>query len=95
MSWSRRSRRRPTRAGRGSSSCSPDFDGLEPGAWIEDVKTGFQAEIQKRSAWKKLALVSGVDWVTKATRLFAWAMPGELGVYEMDQLDQAKSWVAA
>lgn len=72
-----------------------DFDGLEPGAWIEDVKTGFQAEIQKRSAWKKLALVSGVDWVTKATRLFAWAMPGELGVYEMDQLDQAKSWVAA
>jgi stage II sporulation SpoAA-like protein len=73
----------------------PDFDGLEPGAWIEDVKTGFQAEIQKRSAWRKLAFVSGVDWVTKATRLFAWAMPGELGVYEMDQLDHAKSWVAA
>jgi hypothetical protein len=40
----------------------PDFDGLEPGAWIEDVKTGFQAEIQKRSAWRKLAFVSGVDW---------------------------------
>ena len=73
----------------------PDFDGLEPGAWIEDVKTGFQAEIAKRSAWKKLAFVSGVDWVSKATHLFAWAMPGELVVYEIDQLDQAKSWVAS
>jgi hypothetical protein len=36
-----------------------------------------------------------VDWVTKATRLFAWAMPGELAVYGMDQLDEAKEWVAA
>src|SRR5512132_1665861 len=34
----------------------PDFDGLEPGAWIEDVKTGFQAEIAKRSAWRKARL---------------------------------------
>jgi SpoIIAA-like len=73
----------------------PDFDGLEPGAWIEDVKTGLKVEIENRSAWKKLAVVTGVDWIAKAMRLFAWAMPGELGVYEMDQLDQAKSWVAA
>ena len=58
------------------------------------MKTGFKAEITNRSAWKKLAFVSGVDWVSKATRLFAWAMPGELKVYEMDELDEAKSWVA-
>ena len=73
----------------------PDFDGLEPGAWIEDVKTGFRAEIANRSAWKKPAFVSGVDWVSKSTRLFAWAMPGELAVYDMDQLEEAKSWVAS
>jgi SpoIIAA-like len=73
----------------------PDFDGLEPGAWIEDVKTGLRAEITDRSKWKKLAFVSGVDWVTKAMRLFTWAMPGELQVYELDQLDQAKDWLAA
>jgi hypothetical protein len=73
----------------------PDFDGLESGAWIEDAKTGFNAEIANRSAWKKLAFVSGVDWVSKATRLFTWAMPGELKVFEMDELDEAKSWVAS
>jgi hypothetical protein len=72
----------------------PDFDGLEPGAWIEDVKTGFKAEIVNRSAWKKLAFVSGVDWISKATRLFAWAMPGELKVFDMDELEEAKEWVA-
>ena len=73
----------------------PDFDGLEPGAWIEDVKTGVRAEIANRSAWKKLAFVSGVDWVSKSTRMFTWAMPGELKVFEMDELEEAKSWVAA
>ncbi len=61
----------------------PDFDGLETGAWIEDVKLG-QGQITNRSAWKKLAFVSGVDWVSKSTRMFAWAIPGELAVYDMD-----------
>ncbi len=73
----------------------PDFDGLEAGAWIEDVKTGVRTEITNRSAWKKLAFVSGVDWVSKSTRMFTWAMPGELAVYGMDELEEAKSWVAA
>lgn len=72
----------------------PDFDGLEAGAWVEDVKTGFKAEVTNRSAWKKLAFVSGVDWISKATRLFAWAMPGELKVFDMDELEEAKEWVA-
>jgi len=59
------------------------------------VKTGLKVETQNRSAWKKLALVSGVDWVSKGMGLFAWAMPGELKVFEMDELDEAKSWVAS
>src|SRR5262245_30460844 len=59
----------------------PDFAGLEPEALLEDLKTGLAAELKDRSAWKKLAVVSGVDWVSKAMRLFAWAMPGELEVY--------------
>jgi hypothetical protein len=71
-----------------------DFDGLAHDAWLEDIKTGLGVELKQRAAWKRLAVVTGVDWVAKSMRLFAWAMPGELGVYEMDQLDQAKEWVA-
>jgi SpoIIAA-like len=73
----------------------PDFDGLEPKAWLQDVKTALDVELRKRAAWKKLAVVSGVDWVSKSMRLFTWAMPGELKVFEMDELDEAKAWVAA
>jgi hypothetical protein len=72
----------------------PDFDGLEPEALFEDVKTGLGVELKNRSAWKKLAVVSGVDWVAKSMRLFAWAMPGELKVFEMDEMDKAREWVA-
>ena len=37
----------------------------------------------------------GVDWIAKSIRLFAWAIPGEVKVFEMDGLDEAKDWVAA
>jgi hypothetical protein len=72
----------------------PDFNGLEPNAMWQDIKTGLGVELKERGAWKKLAVVSGVDWVSKAMRLFAWAMPGELRVFQMDELDKAREWVA-
>jgi len=72
----------------------PDYDGLEPQAFFEDLKTGLAVELKDRSAWKKMAFVCGVEWVSKAMRMFTWAMPGELKVYEMDELDEAKEWVA-
>lgn len=72
----------------------PDFDGLEPQAFFDDLKTGIGVELMNRAVWKRLAFVSGVEWVSKAMRLFAWAMPGELNVFEMDELDKAKEWVA-
>ena len=73
-----------------------DFEGLEPGAWLEDVKTGLTAEIANRGAWKRLAVVTDVDWVARAMDLFAWAMPGELEVYDdLGKLEEAKAWAAA
>jgi hypothetical protein len=73
----------------------PDFDGLEPKALVEDIKTGLSVEIKDRSNWKKLAFVCGVEWVSKSMRMFTWAMPGELRVFEMDEEDEAREWVAA
>ena len=70
-----------------------DFEGLEPGAWIEDVKTGLRAWVRDHSAWKRFALVTDVEWVAKAMRAFAWMAPGEVSVYHLDQLEEAKRWV--
>jgi hypothetical protein len=70
-----------------------DFEGLDPGAWIEDVKTGLRVWVRDHSAWKRFALVTDVEWVAKAMRAFAWMAPGEVSVYRLDQLEEAKRWV--
>jgi hypothetical protein len=71
------------------------YDGIEPGAWLEDAKTGIGVEVAHRKEWKRMAVVTDVEWIAKAMHMFAWAMPGELGVYGLDELEEAKGWVAA
>jgi SpoIIAA-like len=71
-----------------------DFDGLEPGAWIEDVKTGLRTWVRDHRAWRRFAMVTDVDWVAKGTRMFAWLTPGEVTVYGLGELEDAKRWVA-
>ena len=71
-----------------------DFEGLQAGAIPEDIKTGLGVELANRKNWKRLAVVTDVDGVAKSMRMFAWAMPGELGVYEhLGDLERAKTWV--
>jgi hypothetical protein len=71
-----------------------DFHGLEPGAWPEDVKTGLRAWVGERSAWKRFALVTDVEWVARATHVFAWMTPGEVLIRDLGGLEEAKRWVA-
>jgi len=70
------------------------FDGLEAAAWFDDIKTGLGLGIGHHSAWKRSAIVTDVDWVGRAFQLFAWMTPGEVKVYGLDQLEDAKGWVA-
>jgi SpoIIAA-like len=71
-----------------------DYEGIEPSAAIEDIKTGLGVEFARRKDWKRLAVVTDIDWMAKAMHAFAWAMPGELRVYGMDEPEEAKSWAA-
>ena len=71
-----------------------DFDGLEPAAVPEDVKTGLSAWFGHHSAWKRFALVTDVEWVAKAMQMFAWMTPGEVMIYDLDRLEDARGWVA-
>jgi hypothetical protein len=61
---------------------------------IEDMKTGFKALIRDHSAWKRFALVTDVDWIATAFRLFTWMTPGEVKIFGLDGIDEAKAWVA-
>ncbi|HTA96543.1 MAG TPA: STAS/SEC14 domain-containing protein [Solirubrobacteraceae bacterium] len=72
-----------------------DFKGLESAAWFDDVKTGLGLGIGHHSAWKRSAIVTDVEWIGKAYQMFAWMTPGEVKVYDLDRLEDAKNWVVA
>jgi hypothetical protein len=72
----------------------PGFEKFEVGALLEDTKTGWNLGIRHPDAWKRLAFVTDVHWMSQAAHAFAWMMPGELKIYALAELEEAKAWVA-
>jgi hypothetical protein len=72
----------------------PDFEGYEAGAVWGDLKAGAKFGVGHLSAWKRVALVTDVDWVRHLAALFGWMTPGEMKLFKLDELDQGKAWVA-
>jgi hypothetical protein len=70
------------------------IDKLGPGALWEDAKTGFDLGVRHRDQWRRSAIVTDLEWVARATRMFSWMIPGEARVYPLAELEQAKAWVA-
>jgi len=72
----------------------PEYDGFDLAAVKEDVKGLVPLALEHRDAWKRLAAVTDVEWLGKAVRAFAWLMPGEVKVFALEELQDAKAWVA-
>jgi hypothetical protein len=70
------------------------FKEIEPSALWADAKVGFNLGIRHHEAWVRSAIVTDIEWMARATRLFAWMIPGEARVFPVIELDQAKAWVA-
>ena len=70
-----------------------DFDGLEPGAVWEDIKTGAELGIGHMSAWERTAIVTDVDWLRRAMSVFGWMTPGEARVFGLSEREQAEAWL--
>jgi hypothetical protein len=68
----------------------PEFHGMTGGALWQDLKVG----VEHLHAWKRIALVTDIDWVRHATALFGWITPGEVEVFPLAQRDEAIAWVA-
>jgi hypothetical protein len=71
-----------------------DLDEIEPGALWADAKLGFDLGVRHHGAWERSAIVTDIEWMARATRLFAWMIPGQARVYPTAELDAAKAWVA-
>jgi hypothetical protein len=71
-----------------------DLDDMEAGALWEDSKLGFDLGIRHHQQWVRSAIVTDIHWMARATKLFAWMIPGEARVYPLAELEDAKRWVA-
>lgn len=71
-----------------------DLEEIEPGALWADAEVGFDLGVRHHSAWVRSAIVTDMDWMARATRLFAWMIPGEARVFESAEIESAKAWVA-
>ena len=71
-----------------------DLDDIEGGALWEDTKLGFDLAIEHHSDWKRSAIVTDIDWMARASKLFLWLFPGEARLFRVADLEQAKAWVA-
>lgn len=43
--------------------------------------------------WKKVAVVTDADWLENSVKAFGWMMPGEIKVFESDDVVDAKRWL--
>ncbi|HEV7191720.1 MAG TPA: STAS/SEC14 domain-containing protein [Jatrophihabitantaceae bacterium] len=69
----------------------PSFDGMTPAALWEDLKIG----VEHLRAWKRIGLVTDIDWMRYMTAMFGWMTPGQVKVFPIADRAAAISWVAA
>ena len=67
---------------------------IEPSALWADAKLGYDLGVRHRDAWDRSAIVTDIEWMARAARMFLWMIPGEARVYPLAELEQAKGWVA-
>ena len=65
--------------------------GMDAAAMWDDAKVG----IKHLSSWEKIAIVTDIDWIRNAVRLFGFAMPGPVKTFRNRDLPKAVDWVTA
>jgi hypothetical protein len=67
------------------------WDGISSGAMWDDFKMG----MEHLTKWRKIALVTDLDWMITVTSLFGWMTPGKLKRFPVAQRDAAIAWAAS
>ena len=66
-----------------------DFTKFETGALWDDAKIGFK----HLTAWDRIAVVTDVDWIRTAVRMFAFWLHGPVRVFQNAEIAEARSWI--
>jgi hypothetical protein len=68
-----------------------DFAGMDPEAMWEDFTIG----MEHLTRWERVAVVTDIDWIKQATRLFSFLLPGTTKSFPTSEAGQARRWLAA
>lgn len=71
--------------------CGEDFSGFSAGAAWDDARFG----MANMSKFSKLAFVSDVGWMRESVKMFGPLIPGQVQVFNNDEIDKAKIWISS
>jgi hypothetical protein len=71
-----------------------DLDDVEGEGFWDDTKLGFNLLVEHHGDWVRSAIVTDLDWMARASKLFLWLIPGEAKLFRVADLQQAKDWIA-
>lgn len=72
----------------------PDFHGVEPNAYWEDIKQDVSLGLGHWRSWERTALVTDESWVRHFLGAAGWLVAGELKLFAVAELPAAKQWLA-
>ena len=67
-----------------------EFEGYSGGAAWEDAKVG----MKHLTSFERVAVVTDVDWIENMIKAFGFALPGEVRVFDDDDLEDARQWIS-
>jgi len=67
-----------------------EFTGFEAAAMWDDAKLG----LKHFASWDRLAVVTDIEWIRGAIKVFRHAMPGEVRLFGNRELAEAKRWIS-
>ena len=68
-----------------------EFEGMTGTAAWEDAKVG----MRHFTAFERIAVVTSVDWVERMVKAFGFMLPGDVRVFDNEDLEEAWSWICA
>lgn len=68
-----------------------EWDGMSGGALWQDMKLG----VEHLRMWKKIALVTDIEWMAHMVSMFGWMTPGDFKLFPEGEREEAIAWVAA
>ena len=74
---------------RAYTEIAPDFAGVDPGFGWEDAKFTFSHFFD----WERGALVTDVEWMSRATKFGALLMPGQWRTFPTAEAPKARQWI--